>query len=99
MNDTFRDRTEAGRLLARELMLYANEPDVIVLGLPRGGVPVAFEVAMALRAPLDVFVVRKLGTPGNPELAMGAISTGEVTELLRWAREKLAFAGPRDAGG
>src|SRR5271165_6191993 len=62
-------------------MRYANQPNVIVLGLPRGGVPVAFEVAKALRAPLDVFVVRKLGTPGRRELAMGAIATGGVRVL------------------
>lgn len=65
MRDIFRDRSEAGRFLAGQLMRYAYQPGVIVLGLPRGGVPVAFEVAMALRAPLDVFVVRKLGTPGQ----------------------------------
>ena len=81
MSDIFRDRTEAGQLLAGELMQYANQRDVIVLGLPRGGVPVAFEVAMALRAPLDVFVVRKLGTPGQRELAMGAIASGGVRVL------------------
>ena len=81
MRDIFRDRTEAGQLLAGELMQFANQPDVIVLGLPRGGVPVAFEVAMALRAPLDVFVVRKLGTPGRRELAMGAIASGGVRVL------------------
>ena len=81
MNDIFRDRIEAGQLLAGELIHYANQPDVIVLGLPRGGVPVAFEVAMALRAPLDVFVVRKLGTPGQRELAMGAIATGGIRVL------------------
>ena len=75
---TFQNRTEAGQLLAAELMVYADRPDVIVLGLPRGGVPVACEVATALRAPLDVFVVRKLGTPGQPELAMGAIASGGV---------------------
>jgi predicted phosphoribosyltransferase len=79
--ETFRDRTEAGRLLARELMRYANQRDVIVLGLPRGGVPVAFEVAVTLHVPLDVFVVRKLGTPGHSELAMGAIATGGVRVL------------------
>jgi predicted phosphoribosyltransferase len=74
----FRDRAEAGRLLARELSAYAGRTDVLVLALPRGGVPVAFEVARALGAPLDVFVVRKLGVPGHEELAMGAIAPGGV---------------------
>jgi predicted phosphoribosyltransferase len=74
----FANRAEAGRRLARELAAYAGRPDVLVLGLPRGGVPVAFEVARALRAPLDVFVVRKLGVPGQEELAMGAIASGGV---------------------
>ena len=69
-----RDRIEAGRLLAAQLAPYANRADLLVLALPRGGVPVAFEVARRLRAPLDVFVVRKLGAPGHEELAMGAIS-------------------------
>jgi predicted phosphoribosyltransferase len=77
----FRDRTEAGRVLAAELSAYADRPDVIVLALPRGGVPVAFEVARALHAPLDVFLVRKLGVPGHEELAMGAIATGGVRVL------------------
>jgi len=81
MRDIFRNRIEAGKLLAEKLMCYANQPNVIVLGLPRGGVPVAFEVAKALGVPLDVFVVRKLGTPGQPELAMGAIATGGVRVL------------------
>ena len=81
MTDIFRDRTEAGLLLAAGLMQYANQPDVIVLGLPRGGVPVAFEVARALRTPLDVFIVRKLGTPGHRELAMGAIASGGIRVL------------------
>ncbi len=72
----FRNRTEAGKLLAAKLAEYANRPDVLVLGLPRGGVPVAFEVAKALNAPLDVCLVRKLGVPGHKELAMGAIATG-----------------------
>jgi predicted phosphoribosyltransferase len=76
MPSRFRDRTEAGRLLARKLAAYANRPDVVVLALPRGGVPVAYEVARALGAPLDVFMVRKLGVPGHEELAMGAIATG-----------------------
>src|SRR5260370_9213649 len=77
----FRDRSEAGRLLAAKLTAYANRPDVLVLGLPRGGVPVAYEVAQALGAPLDVFVVRKLGVPGYEELAMGAVATGGVRVL------------------
>ena len=77
----FRDRREAGRLLAAKLRAYANRPDVIVLALPRGGVPVAFEVASALGAPLDVFLVRKLGVPGYEELAMGAVATGGVRVL------------------
>ncbi|MGM0400602.1 MAG: phosphoribosyltransferase [Chloroflexota bacterium] len=74
----FADRMSAGQQLAEELSEYADQEDVVVLGLPRGGVPVAFEVAKALEAPLDVFVVRKLGVPGNPELAMGAIASGGV---------------------
>ncbi len=74
----FKDRTDAGRQLADELGHYRGRADVVVLALPRGGVPVAFEVARALQAPLDVYVVRKLGTPGRPELAMGAIASGGV---------------------
>ena len=81
MKELFRNRSTAGQLLAAELMSYASQPDVIVLGLPRGGVPVAAAVARALHAPLDVFVVRKLGTPAQPELAMGAIATGGVRVL------------------
>ncbi len=77
----FRDRSEAGRLLAEKLKAYANRPDVVVLALPRGGVPVAYEVTMALKAPLDVFLVRKLGVPGHEELAMGAIGSGGVRVL------------------
>jgi predicted phosphoribosyltransferase len=72
----FRNRAEAGRQLAEKLAAYANKPDILVLALPRGGVPVGFEVADALGAPLDVFVVRKLGVPGYEELAMGAVATG-----------------------
>ena len=72
----FRDRTEAGKLLGAKLGRYANRTDVLVLALPRGGVPVAFEVARALNAPLDLFLVRKLGVPGHEELAMGAIASG-----------------------
>lgn len=78
MTSLFQNRTEAGRLLAAKLTQYAGLPDVIVLGLPRGGVTVAFEVAQKLQAPLDVLVVRKLGVPGQKELAMGAIATGGV---------------------
>jgi len=74
----FRDRHEAGRRLADKLSAYAKRPDVLVLALPRGGVPVAYEVAQALQAPLDVFLVRKLGVPGYEELAMGAVATGGV---------------------
>src|SRR5437762_10860194 len=77
----FRDRADAGRQLAARLATYANRDNVIVLALPRGGVPVAFEVARALRALLDVFPVRKLGVPGHPELAMGAIAVGGVRVL------------------
>jgi len=79
----FRDRHDAGRRLAAELGAYAHRPDVIVLALPRGGVPVGFEVATALGVPLDVFVVRKLGVPWHEELAMGAIATGDVEVLDR----------------
>jgi putative phosphoribosyl transferase len=78
MDHRFRDRTDAGRRLAKSLLAYANRPDVLVLALPRGGVPVAFEVARTLEAPLDVFLVRKLGVPGHEELAMGAIASGGV---------------------
>ncbi len=74
----FKDRKDAGKQLAERLIEYKNRDDVIVLGLPRGGVPVAYEVAKTLRAPLDVFLVRKLGLPGQPELAMGAIASGGV---------------------
>jgi putative phosphoribosyl transferase len=77
----FHNRAEAGQLLAKKLIKYANRPDVLVLGLPRGGVPVAHEVAQRLNAPLDVFVVRKLGVPGHEELAMGAIASGGVRVL------------------
>ena len=74
----YRNRTDAGRFLARQLGAYAGRSDVLVLALPRGGVPVAYEVARALDAPLDVFLVRKLGVPGHEELAMGAIASGGV---------------------
>jgi len=77
----FRDRRDAGRALAARLEAWAGRPDVVVLGLPRGGVPVAFEVAHGLRAPLDVFLVRKLGLPGHEELGFGAIASGGVRVL------------------
>lgn len=77
----FQDREEAGRWLGRELAPYARRADVVVLALPRGGVPVAYEVARALACPLDVLVVRKLGVPGHEELAMGAIAAGGVRVL------------------
>src|SRR5688572_18408556 len=83
MTQKFRDRADAGRRLAAALQHYAGRHDVLVLALPRGGVPVAYEVAQALRVPLDIFVVRKLGVPGQPELAMGAIATGGVRVLNR----------------
>ena len=86
----FKDRRDAGRQLARELLAYAGRPDVLVLALPRGGVPVGYEVASALGVPLDVFTVRKLGVPGHPELAMGAIASGGVQvlndEVINWLR-------------
>ena len=74
----FKDRVDAGRKLAARLTRYANRGDVLVLALPRGGVPVAYEVAKELKAPLDVFLVRKLGVPGHEELAMGAIASGGI---------------------
>jgi putative phosphoribosyl transferase len=77
----YRDRIDAGRQLAARLSDYAHRDDVLVLALPRGGVPVAYEVAKALHVPLDIFLVRKLGVPGQEELAMGAISTGGVRVL------------------
>jgi len=87
----FRDRRDAGRLLADKLAAYANRPDVLMLALPRGGVPVAYEVARRLVAPLDVFVVRKLGVPGHEELAMGAVATGGVRVLNDQLVEQLGI--------
>ena len=89
--ERFRNRREAGRLLAAKLAAYANRPDVIVLALPRGGVPVAYEVARALGAPLDVFVVRKLGVPGYEELAMGAVATGGARVSTSKSSETCVF--------
>jgi putative phosphoribosyl transferase len=85
----FHDRTEAGQILADKLASYANRPDVLVLALPRGGVPVGHEVAQALHAPLDVFLVRKLGLPGQEELAMGAIASGGTRVLNEEVVSKL----------
>ncbi len=88
MTARFRNRAEAGHLLAQKLTAYAYRPDVLVLGLPRGGVPVAFEVAKALQVPMDIWLVRKLGVPTQKELAMGAIATGGVRvlnqEVVHW---------------
>jgi predicted phosphoribosyltransferase len=91
----FQDRRDAGRALAAALRKYAGRDDVVVLALPRGGVPVAYEVARALGVPLDLFLVRKLGTPGHRELAMGAIASGGVRvlndDVVRW------YGIPKDA--
>lgn len=88
----FQDRADAGRQLAARLMHYAGRPEVIVLALPRGGVPVAYEVAIALGAPLDVFLVRKLGVPGHEELAMGAVASGGVRVLNTEVVEALGIS-------
>jgi predicted phosphoribosyltransferase len=87
----FKNRADAGRRLATKLVSYADRPDLMVLALPRGGVPVGYEVARALRAPLDVFIVRKLGVPGHPELAMGAIATGGVRVLNQSVLDSLGI--------
>jgi putative phosphoribosyl transferase len=91
----FRDRIEAGKVLAQKLGDYAGRSDVLVLALPRGGVPVAYEVAKALGAPLDVFLVRKLGVPGHEELAMGAIASGGTVVLNERTIQYLGI--PNDA--
>ena len=88
----FRNRQEAGQRLASHLGKYANRQDVIVLGVPRGGVPIAFEVATALNLPLDIFVLRKLGVPGHEELAFGAIGSGGVRVLDREIVESLGLS-------
>jgi predicted phosphoribosyltransferase len=99
----FQDRRDAGRQLAPELAHYANDPDAIVLALPRGGVPVGYELAMRLGLPLDVLVVRKLGVPDQPELAMGAIASGEIrvvdqriVEMLGISQEAFARVEARE---
>ena len=92
---TFRDRREAGQLLASKLAAYANRPDVIVSALPRGGVPVGHEVAQALNVPLDVFVVRKIGVPGHEELAMGAVASSGVRILNEALIKQLRIGADR----
>jgi putative phosphoribosyl transferase len=91
MPTRFRDRYEAGKILARHLTRYAARPDTVVLALPRGGVPVAFEIARALHAPLDVLLVRKLGVPGHEELAMGAVASGGARFFHRETVEQLGI--------
>ena len=88
----FLDRIEAGKVLARLLTAYRQRPNLLVLGLPRGGVPVAFEISQALRAPMDIFIVRKLGVPGQEELAMGAIATGGTRVLNARVIEELGIS-------
>ena len=90
----FKDRRDAGRILAGLLRKYADQPDVVVVGLPRGGVPVACEIARLLKVPLDVFVVRKLGVPGHEELAMGAVATGGIRYLNEYVIESLRIDAP-----
>jgi putative phosphoribosyl transferase len=104
MDGRFADRTDAGRVLAAHLREYADRPGVLVLALPRGGVPVAFEVARELDAPLDVFLVRKLGVPGHEELAMGAIASGgirivneQVVRALGITDDQIAAAAAAEA--
>jgi predicted phosphoribosyltransferase len=89
----FRDRTDAGGSVAKLLRVFAGRPDVLVLALPRGGVPVGSVVAHELKVPLDVFVVRKLGTPGQPELAMGALASGGIRVLNREVVDSLGIPG------
>jgi putative phosphoribosyl transferase len=91
MQQPFRNRAAAGQTLAEQLTHYQDTPDVLVLGLPRGGVPVAYEVAHALNAPLDVFVVRKIGVPCHEELAMGALASGGVCVLNDDVVRQLSF--------
>jgi predicted phosphoribosyltransferase len=97
----YRDRIEAGKRLAVELTDYANRPDVLVLALPRGGVPVAYEVACALHAPLDIFLVRKLGVPGHEELAMGAQRSGRRAKHRRLTpsgcKERITYVNARNS--
>lgn len=103
MSRVFRDREDAGVQLAAQLSRYADDPKVVVLGLPRGGVPVAYQVARRLKAPLDIFVVRKLGVPGHRELAMGAIASGgvrvmnpDVVDALRISEPMIAAVAAQE---
>ncbi|MEN9470150.1 MAG: hypothetical protein RL630_1883 [Verrucomicrobiota bacterium] len=89
MNARFKDRKDAGRILADKLSKYTNHPNAVILALPRGGVPVAYEVAQELGLPLDVLIVRKLGVPNHEELAMGAIASGGIRYLNRSVIESL----------
>lgn len=88
----FEDRTEAGRVLARALENFRNRPDFVVLALPRGGVPVAHEVAQQLRLPLDIFILRKLGVPGEEELALGAIASGGTIVINQSVVDELGIS-------
>jgi predicted phosphoribosyltransferase len=90
----FRDRAHAGRFLGEQLGKYAERSDVIVVGLPRGGVPVAYEIARTLGLPMDIFLVRKLGVPGREELAMGAIGSGGVTVINHEVTDMLGITQP-----
>jgi putative phosphoribosyl transferase len=92
MFSQFQDRRHAGRVLEKKLSAYSGRNDIVVLALPRGGVPVAFEIARGLRAPLDIFLVRKLGVPEYPELAMGAIASGGVQILNKDIIEELSIS-------
>ena len=90
--ERFLNRHEAGKLLARNLSKFGGRPDVIVLALPRGGVPVAYEVAQAIKAPLDIWIVRKLGMPGEEELAIGAIASGGIQILNEYVIQALGVS-------
>src|SRR5438105_3420150 len=92
MNPIFQNRAKAGQMLASKLQNYLHHDDVIILALPRGGVPVAFEVALALHLPLEVFIVRKLGVPGHEELAMGAIASGNIRVLNQEVIDQLGIS-------
>src|SRR5688572_9292189 len=91
MGPIFQDRSDAGKFLAKKLQHHASDPSLLVLALPRGGVPVAFEIASELNAPLDVFAVRKLGVPGYEELAVGAVASGGVRVLNEELIQRLSI--------